>query len=141
MFYDSFARRGLVGSFNQYSALDLNSFRQNFKVGTKLNAWNWPFLFYRKRLKYRRQRLLYNYLHWKQPQVNTWAKVMSMYLFNFNLASRKFYLNIEGIATLFHPPSKYVLVAPHIKRVESRKAGPPAGLPIYGEESGIDKFI
>jgi len=141
MFYDSFARRGLVGAFNQYSALDLNSFQQNWKVGTKLNAWNWPFLYYSRRLKYRRQRLLYNYRHWKQPQVHFWAKIMSMYLFNFNLASKKIYLSVESIATLFHPPSKYVLVAPHIKRVESRKAGPPAGLPIYGEESGIDKFL
>lgn len=141
MFYDSFARRGLVGAFNQYSALDLNSFRQNGKVGTKLNFWNWPFAFYKKRLKYRRQRLLYNYSHYKQPQVYAWAKIMSMYPLNFNLSSRKFYLNIEGIATLFHPPSQYVLTAPHIKRVESRKAGPPAGLPIYGEESGIDKFL
>lgn len=141
MFYDSFARRGLVGAFNQYSALDLNSFRQNFKVGTKLNAWNWPFLFPRKRLRYRRQRLLYNFLRRKQPQVYFWAKIMSMYLLNFNWKSKKFYLNIEGIATLFHPPTQYVLTAPHIKRVESRKAGPPAGLPIYGEETNIDKFL
>ncbi|MEK7138148.1 MAG: hypothetical protein AAB787_01435, partial [Patescibacteria group bacterium] len=141
MFYDSFARRGIVGAFNQYGALDLNSFGQNFKVGTKMNAWNWPFLFPKKRLRYRRQRLLYNYRHWKQPQINIWAKIMSMYPLNFNWASKKMYLNIESIATLFHPPSHFALTAPHIKRVESRKAGPPAGLPIYGEESGIDKFL
>lgn len=141
IFYDSFARRGLVGSFNQYSALDLNSFRQNVKVSTRLTMWNWPFLFYKVRNRYRKQRLLYNFRHWKQPQKTFWAKLMSLHPLNFNFASRPFYMNTEGIATLFHPPRKFVTTAPHIKRVESRKASPPAGLAIFGEEENIEKFL
>ncbi|MBI3588927.1 MAG: hypothetical protein HY093_00730 [Candidatus Liptonbacteria bacterium] len=141
MFYDSFARRGLVGAFNQYSALDLNSFRQNIKVSTRLKFWTWPFFFAQTRNRYRKQRLLYNYLRWKQPQKTFWAKILSAYHFNFNFASKPIHLNIESIATLFHPPSQYVLVAPHVKRVESRKAGPPAGLAIFGEEEKIEKFL
>lgn len=141
MFYDSFARRGLVGSFNQYSALDLNSFRQNYKVSTRLRFWNWPFLFANTRNEYRKQRLLYHYLRWKQPQKTLWAKVMSMHPLNFNMHSTSTVLNVESIATLFHPPRFFVITAPHIKRVESRKAGPPAGLAIYGDEDKINKFI
>ncbi len=141
MFYDSFARRGLVGSFNQYSALDLNSFKQNYKVSTRLTFWNWPFLFYKLRNRYRKQRLLYNYRHWKQPQKTFWAKLLSAHPLNFNFASKKVTLNVEALATLYHPPQKFVVTAPHIKRVESRKAGPPAGLAIFGEEENIEKFL
>ncbi len=141
MFYDSFARRGIVGSFNQYSSLDLNSFRQNAKVSTRLTFWNWPFLFHKVRNRYRKQRLLYNYRHWKQPQKTFWAKLLSAHPLNFNFASKKITLNIEALATLFHPPQSFVITAPHIKRVESRKAGPPAGLAIFGEEENIEKFL
>ena len=49
-------------------------------------------------------------------------------------------MNVEGIATLFHPPTAVVLTAPHVKRVESRKVGPPAGLPIFGEEEELEKY-
>jgi hypothetical protein len=51
-----------------------------------------------------------------------------------------FELNTESLATLFHPPTRMVLTAPHIERVESRKSGAPAGLAVYGEESDIEKF-
>ncbi len=141
MFYDSFARRGLVGSFNQYSALDLNSFRQNVKVSTRLTFWNWPFLFYDVRNRYRKQRLLYHYLRWKPPQKTFWSKVLSAHPMNWNFHSKPITLNIEAVATLFHIPRNFVVTAPHIKRIESRKAGPPAGLAIFGEEEKIQKFL
>ncbi len=141
MFYDSFARRGLVGSFNQYSALDLNSFKQNIKVSTRLTFWNPPFLFHKIRNQYRKNRLLYHYLNWKQPQKTFWAKVLSAHLLNWNFHAKYITLNIEAIATLFHVPRHFVITAPHIKRVESRKAGPPAGLAIFGEDEKIEKFL
>jgi hypothetical protein len=42
--------------------------------------------------------------------------------------------NTEEMATLFHLPTKIVLTGPSVKSSEARKAGPPAGLGIYGEE-------
>ena len=48
--------------------------------------------------------------------------------------SSKMVLNTEELATIFHPPTIAVQTGPLIKRVEARKVGPPAGLPIYGEE-------
>ena len=48
--------------------------------------------------------------------------------------------NTEAIATLFHLPTAVVLTAPHIRRIESRKGGPPAGLAIFGDEEEIEKF-
>ncbi|MDP3975255.1 MAG: hypothetical protein Q8P88_03165, partial [Candidatus Jorgensenbacteria bacterium] len=44
-FSDTFPRRGLAGAFNQYSALNLNSFRANNKVATRTRIWNRPHVF------------------------------------------------------------------------------------------------
>ena len=49
-------------------------------------------------------------------------------------------MNIECIATLFHIPTVIVLTAPHIKRNESKKAGPPAGIAIFGEDKELEEF-
>jgi hypothetical protein len=50
-------------------------------------------------------------------------------------------MNIECLASIFHPPTAGVLTAPHVHRVESKKAGPPAGLAIFGEEGDIESFF
>ena len=49
-------------------------------------------------------------------------------------------MNTRSLATLFHPPTFLVLTAPHLRRVESKKTGPPAGLAIYGDEGDLEKF-
>jgi len=140
LFYDSFARRGLTGAFNQYSALDLNSFKQNYSMGTRVRFWNWPHIFPGLRNEYRKQRLLFNYRHREMPPETWMGKLISSKFFHPNFACHTYPLNTEALATLFHPPMGIVLTAPHIQRIESRRAGPPAGLAIYGEESSIDRF-
>jgi hypothetical protein len=140
IFYDSFARRGLVGSFNQYAAQDLNRFAQNYPMSTRTRMWNSPYIFPRRRNDYRKQRLLYMYRNRYIPPKTWMGRLISSYIFNWNFASRRFKMNTECIATIFHPPTSVVLTAPHIKRVESRKAGPPAGLPIYGEDQSLEQF-
>ncbi len=140
LFFDSFARRGLVGAFNQYSALNLNSFRQNYTLSTRTRIWTWPHIFPKKRKWYRQERLLHNYRHREVPPETGMGRLITSYILNWNFASRRFAMNTEGLATLLHPPTYLVLTAPHMRRVESRKAGPPAGLAIYGEEGEIEKF-
>ena len=44
------------------------------------------------------------------------------------------------LATVFHPPGYLALTGPHVKRVESRKGGPPAGLAIFGGEENVEKL-
>ncbi|MEK7212650.1 MAG: hypothetical protein AAB686_03155 [Patescibacteria group bacterium] len=140
IFYDSYARRGLTGAFNQYAALDMNSFVPNYPTSTRTRFWQWPHIFHKVRNEYRKQRLLHNYRYRKNP-VETWmGKLMTSHLFSWNFFSRRFSMNTECLATLYHPPIFLVLTAPHFKRLESRKAGPPAGLAIYGEETEIEKF-
>ncbi len=141
LYYDSFARRGLVGAFNQYAALDMNSFQQNFAVSTRTQIWNWPYVFPKKRNRYRKQRLLRAYRGREMPAETLIGKLLHCHPFGFaDLKSKRFLMSTESLATLFHPPTFIVLTAPHIRRVESRKVGPPAGLGIFGEEKEIEKF-
>lgn len=137
IFYDSFARRGLRGAFSQYSALNLNSFRDNRPMSTRTRFWNWPHIFPKVRNEFRKQRLLHNYRIREVPPETWVGRLITSYLLNWNFASKRFFMNTKCLATLFHPPTKVVLTAPHIRRVESRKTGPPAGLAIYGEEGEI----
>lgn len=140
IFYDSFARRAIKGSFNQYGASDLNYFEDNKAMSTKINPWTWPFVFRLARLKARKQRVLQNYLH-REFEIETFmGKLLTSHILDWNFKSVQVVLNTESMASLFHPPSNLVLTAPHTQRVESKKMGAPAGLPIYGEESDLDKF-
>ncbi|MBS3903071.1 MAG: hypothetical protein KGZ30_01710 [Anaplasmataceae bacterium] len=140
IFFDSYARRGLMGAFNQYGTTDLNKFTLNPRVNTRALVWFFPYLFPDRRTEYRKQRLLYNFRNRETPPNTLMGKVMSSYLFNFNTASKPIILTTQCLATIFHPPTFVVLTAPHMKRIESRKAGPPAGLAIYGSEEDLEKF-
>jgi len=142
-FYDSFARRGFGGSFNQYASMDLNMFVRNENISTRVDLWTWSFprLFPGVRREYRKQRLLYDYRKRKKPLYNFMGKVITSHFFNWNFKSKEFLMNTKCLASLFHPPTSMVLTAPHLKRVESRKGGAPAGLAIYGEEEELEKFL
>lgn len=139
-FSEAFFRSGIVSAFNQYAAVNLNAFRQNFGVGTNTGIWYPPYIFPEKRVEYRRQRMLFNYIKREMPQELWIGKLLTSHFYNWNFASKSFYLNVEGLATIFHLPPAIVLTAPHIERIESHKAGPSAGLSIFGEESEIEKF-
>jgi len=139
-YYDSFARRGLVGAFNQYAALNLNSFTSNRDVATRTQIWNWPHIFPKIRNQFRKQRLLKNFLIREVPPETWMGRFITSYIFNFNFSTKHFIMNIECLATLFHLPTMVVLTAPHIKRNESKKAGPPAGIAIFGEDNELEEF-
>lgn len=137
---DSIVSRGLTGAFNQYAALDLNSFRQNFLVSTMTQIWYWPHIFPKYRNEFKKERLLCNYRERAIPPETWIGKLITSKLFNWNFASKRFKLNVEGVATLFHMPTASVLTAPHIRRNESKRGGPPAGIAIFGDEEEIKKF-
>jgi len=139
-YYHHFARLGMIGVINQYSALNLNSFRTNYKPAPSTGLWYWPHIFPKTRKIYRKQRTLYEYLNRVVPPEKKIGRLINSYLFNWYSYSKRFYMNVEGLATFFHLPTFLVLTAPHIKRVESRKTGPPSGLAIFGEEGEIEKY-
>lgn len=139
-FYESFARRGIAGLFRQYDALDLNTLVRNEKVSTRVKIWYFPYVFPGTRNIYRQARLLHNYRIREFRKETFMGKFFTSYIFNWNFASKAFHMTTEELATLFHPPTAVVLTAPHMKRIESRKAGPPAGMAIFGDERDIEKY-
>jgi hypothetical protein len=139
-YYDSFARRGLRGSFQQYNSLGLNGFEDNSATGTRARLWDRPHVFSKKRVEMRKRRMIYNYINREIPPETFTGRLFTSKMFNWNFASKMMQLNIESFATIFHPPTTVVMTAPHIKRRESKRAGPPSGLPIFGGEENIDKF-
>lgn len=139
MFYDSFPRRGIIGAFNQYAAQDMNAFRQNFKMMTLTKLIKSPYIFPGTRMKMRKKRMLLNFQTRETPSETFIAWLLSNHWFNW-YHSKTTEINTEVLATLYHPPTHLVLTAPHMQRIESRKGGPGAALPIYGDEKAIEKF-
>jgi hypothetical protein len=140
IFFDPYARRGIIGSFNQYAAADLNSFFDNKKMTTKIRFWHPPFVFPILRNEMRKQRLLHSY-HEREFGIETFiGKVLTSHVLNWNFHSKEIILNSESLASLYHPPTSLVLTAPHTRRVESKKMGAPAGLPIYADDEILENF-
>lgn len=138
IFADSYIKSGISGAFNQYSSRNFNAFKSNSDAGTGIGG----FKFFKKdeRTNYRKEMFFYNVRNRMLPPESWIGKLLSSYLLASNFASKKFTMNIEALATIFHPPASFVLTAPHMKRVESRKTGPQSGLDIFGEEHEIEKF-
>lgn len=130
----NFARRGLLGAWNQYASQSLNFFKNNPLVETRTRWVYFPYLFVKRRVEARRQRLLYNFRNRRMPEEIFFGKFYTSTPMNFNTKSRSYILTTAEVATLYHIPSEVVLVSPHIKRLESKKMGPPSGLPIFEEE-------
>jgi hypothetical protein len=95
----------VVGSLRQFNTNDLNALVQNENVKTKTNG-----LFKNKKLESRKKRIFSNYIS------NNFPKKTSI-------------LNTEELATLYHFPSSGVK-SPLLKRVSTRRSGPPSNLPI-----------
>lgn len=132
--------KAILGAFNQYSALNLNSFKSNIGTMTVTEIWSWPHAYPTIRRSYKRERILWNFRRREIPPKTWMGKFITSYFMNWNFASKQFEMTTEGVATIFHPPTWLVVTAPHIKRVESRKAGPPAGMAIFGGEEHIEKY-
>lgn len=127
-----FPYRGITAAFNQYAAADMNSFRNNYNIRTLVGFWFFPYVFSKTRRLWRRQDIYQYYRERHMPDEPLWGIS--------SVRSRQMVLNIEELATIYHPPTMYVLTAPLMRRVESRRMGPPAGLPIFGEEDTTDLF-
>jgi hypothetical protein len=100
--------------FPHFATANLNHFRFSTKTRTKVN------FFMRERLKYYRQkRMFMNYVLRFPP------------LYPTLVGEANPILNAEELATIFHFPTRLTgAIAPTTERVEAKKAGPPANLPV-----------
>lgn len=131
------ARRAIYGAFNQYGAENINAFVRNEWTQTRTRLFEWPFIFPKHRLEYRRQRIYHDYRHREVPPHQIMGRLAFSSPFNIYWGSKTIHLNTRSLATVFHLPTYTTLTGPHIKRVDSRKAGPQAGIGIFGEESDL----
>ena len=105
---DSFTRSNVsavLGAFRQFNTQNLNAFKPDGSVTTKAD-----FPFKAQKIYYRKRRIFDAY------KLRLFPKKFSI-------------LNIEELATIYHYPTIFV-EAPTLKRLESRRGEPPAGLPI-----------
>lgn len=136
-----FVRGGIMGALNQCSAPNLNAFKGNSPMATKIDPWKAPYkIGIDTRTEYRKQRILRMFRGRMWPPETYTARLFSSYFFNSNFNTDAFEMSTEELATVFHLPTAMVLTAPHIRRVESKKTGPPSGIAIFGDESHLERF-
>lgn len=105
---DAFSRANFAavnGAFRQFNTQNLNAFRPDSATMT----------FARQPFKARKLRLRKQYIY----------RMYRLFAMNPKVSI----LNIEELATIYHPPIVSV-GAPMLRRLESRKGEPPAGLPM-----------
>lgn len=132
----NFGQRGVYSAINQYATESFNKFRHNIDVWTRASIWYRPYLFPKKRLNARKESIWRRYRIRKVYDDTLLGRILDVGLFHFSpkVYRTKRVMNTESLATIFHPPTSFVLTAPFVKRQEARKGGAPAGLAIYGSE-------
>jgi hypothetical protein len=144
VFNDSFASKAIMGAFNQFGSYDLNHFVGSKYLETKTKG-KWylpgPLSLTHWRTMHRKAHLLLRYRRREVPTRSYVGLWLASSFFHRNRGSESSVLTIESLATLFHPPTARVVTGPHIKRVDSKKGGPPAGLAIFGEEEEIQHYL
>lgn len=135
---------GLLSSFNQFRGPVFNSFKMNRNTITGVNIWRRPgisMIYAKKRLSDKVSRLLYNFKKREVPVDTFWGKIIYSYPFAKVQDTKRFYFSVESLASIFHLPNTITeSTAIHLKKITSRKVGPPVGLAIFGEEEEIEKF-
>lgn len=132
-FSSNFGQRGIFSAFNQYAIEAYNKFKNNSLAWSRASMWYPPYFFPRRRLIARKERLMDNYRKRKIYDDTRAAKLLNLQLFDFGGGGKMFISNTEELATLYHLPTFIVMTGPMVKKEESRKVGPPAGLPIFGD--------
>ncbi|MBI4919981.1 hypothetical protein HY838_01690 [Candidatus Azambacteria bacterium] len=101
-----------IGAFKQFNTINLNAFKPNSKAGTSVDHPRLiPFI------KNRREFLK------KIDFIDRYVKR------KFSKNKKDFIFNIEELATVYHYPILAV-ETPTLRRVEAKKAEPPASLPV-----------
>ncbi|MFY9463096.1 MAG: hypothetical protein WAP52_02840 [Candidatus Sungiibacteriota bacterium] len=137
LFVQSVGRRSILAAMNQYATENFNKFKHNVFVWTLAKIWYAPFIFPLKRARARRIALYDRYRKRDMVPDSYMEAILQWRPFHWGFKPwfrSNVVLNTEELATLYHPPTLLVLTGPLLKRVEARRVGPPAGLPIYGEE-------
>lgn len=133
IFNMNFGTKGIISFLNQYAAPNLNIFTHNYAVWTLIKTHIFPYFYHAERIEARKQRILYNFRNRTLPEKLSFGKFITSNIFHLNNKAKNFILVTSELATIYHIPGGQVLTSPYIERIESKKMGPPAGLPIFEE--------
>ncbi len=129
-FSSALVASGVGNAYNQLSGPKYNAFAPTQGVGGKGEA-----------LRFSKARMLWAYRRRAIPESEYIGKVLTSNGKLRNFSERWAPINVEALATMFHPLTSSVLTAPHIERLSSRRVSAPAGLPIYGDDEAIKRFL
>lgn len=129
-FSSAFAAAGITNALNQLSGPKYNAFAPT--LGTKGSGLA---------LRDMKARMLWAFRTRAVPQHEWWGKYMTSTKYYKNYNEKWAPLSVETLATMFHPLTSSVLTAPHLERLASRRVSAPAGLPIYGDDEAIKRFL
>lgn len=139
-FSSAFVAGGLGNALNQLSGPKNNGLAGTVGTGAKTKLLRGKQVQDAK-TRFLKARMLWAYRTRAVPQKEWWGKMLTRGPAR-NEASEKWApINVEALATMFHPLTANVLTAPHLERLASRRVSAPAGLSIYGDEEAIKKFL
>ncbi len=119
---DSFTSANIsavMGAFHQFGIQSLNTFRPDKKTITQKTSWLAKFFpRYKQMFEFSRKRKLFD--GYVSRRFGRYNKIRPE---DFPI------LNTEELATIYHFPAAMV-EAPRLRKLEAKKGGPPAGLPI-----------
>lgn len=114
----------VLGAMQQYATLDMNFFKPNRDTFTKKSTVS-KYFWRRKKLLVKRKLKMYQaYINREIPQPHI-PKI-------FRLKLKTCILNIEELASIYHPPTISVR-APKLRPAQFKKGEPPVDLPIVEE--------
>jgi hypothetical protein len=124
---------GVIGCYKQFNVQNLNGFRPNGKITSKID--------YKIQLKkprefVRKKKILAAYQQRSFVAQSSYIDYLKPLFFErlwilnkFFIKSKPFVLNVEELASIYHFPGLMV-EAPTLQRIEAKKSQPPMSLPV-----------
>ena len=122
---------GKKGAFYKPNLKNTMTFFANFNTENLngLKPWGRSITKVRKHERYFMNIFLYDSLLYMVKR-RIWRQYMARLYYKYPIEEKKFVLNIEELATIFHFVGRTNVPAPMVQRIESKKSEPPANLPI-----------
>ena len=122
---------GKRGAFYKPNLKNPMTFFANFNTENLngLKPWGRSITKVRKHERYFMNIFLYDsFLYMIKRRI--WRQYLARLYYKYPINEKKFVLNIEELATIFHFVGRTNVPAPMVQRIESKKSEPPANLPV-----------
>lgn len=116
----------VTSSFQQFNTRDLNFLRPAALTFTKS-----PRFFFKKSTLLRKKKAIYQHYIKRAFSIYSNLEETTPGVSHYHQAAQPFYMNVEELATIYHPPI-ITVSAPGLRSLETKKGVPPANLPIEG---------